>query len=105
MRNIFHVYARRNQMVYIDDKPIIRKYKRLNVKQKTVRVSLFQSDEENPVVIEGTERHAEAFIEFPSKSTKLGVFVEIHFGDTQIKLFAYPEDLPENREEIRLEYS
>jgi len=103
VRNIFSVYARKNQTIHIHDKPIIRKYKRFNIKQKKVRISVYSSDEPDPKVVKN-KPCAKTTVVFPSNSTELSIIVELYFSDTKIRVFAYPEDDPQNKKEMELDY-
>jgi len=103
VRNIFSVYARKNQTVHIADKPIIRKYKRFNLKQKKVRISVYSSDEQDPKVVKD-KPCAKTTVVFPPNSKELSIVVELRFSDTKIRVFAYPEDDPENKKEMELDY-
>eukprot|EP01084_Bolivina_argentea_P137463 242076_1 len=103
VRNIFSIYARKNQRVHINDKPIIRKFKRFNIKQRKVRISIFASDEEHPKVITN-KPIAKCTVVFPDNSTELSIIVEIYFNDTKIRVFAYPENSAENKLEMALDY-
>merc|ERR1712013_382197 len=103
VRNIFSVYARKNQTIHIHDKPIIRKYKRFNLKQKKVRISVYSSDEQDPKVVKN-KPCAKTTVVFPSNSTELSIIVELQFSDTKIRVFAYPEDDPSNKKEMELDY-
>lgn len=103
IRNIFSIYAKKNQTININDKPIIRKYKRFNKKQKKVRISVFASDEEDPKVVQGRAL-AKTTIIFPDKSNELSITVELYFSDTKIRVFAYPDDCPEDKKEMELDY-
>jgi len=103
VRNIFSVYARKNQTIHIRDKPIIRKYKRFNIKQKKVRISVYSSDEQDPKVVKN-KPCAKTTVVFPSNSTELSIIVELYFSDTKIRVFAFPEDNPSNKKEMELDY-
>ena len=103
VRNIFSVYARKNQTVHIADKPIIRKYKRFNLKQKKVRISVYSSDEQDPKVVKD-KPCAKTTVVFPPNSKELSIVVELRFSDTKIRVYAYPEDDPENKKEMQLDY-
>lgn len=103
VRNIFSVYARKNQTVHIADKPIIRKYKRFNLKQKKVRISVYSSDEQDPKVVKD-KPCAKTTVVFPPNSKELSIVVELRFSDTKIRVFAYPEDDPDNKKEMELDY-
>merc|ERR1712130_913605 len=103
VRNISSVYARKNQTVHIADKPIIRKYKRFNLKQKKVRISVYSSDEQDPKVVKD-KPCAKTTVVFPPNSKELSIVVELRFSDTKIRVYAYPEDDPENKKEMELDY-
>jgi len=103
VRNVFSVYAKKNQTIHIHDKPIIRKYKRFNVKQKKVRISVYASDEEDPKVVKN-KPCAKTTVVFPPNSTDLSIVVELYFSDTKIRVWAYPESDPENKKEMELDY-
>ena len=103
VRNIFSVYARKNQTIHIHDKPIIRKYKRFNIKQKKVRISVYSSDEQDPKVVKN-KPCAKTTVVFPPNSTELSIIVELYFSDTKIRVFAYPEDDKDNKKEMELDY-
>jgi len=103
VRNIFSVYARKNQTIHIHDKPIIRKYKRFNMKQKKVRISVYSSDEEDPKVVKN-KPCAKTTVVFPPNSTELSIIVELYFSDTKIRVWAFPEDSPQNKKEMELDY-
>ena len=103
VRNIFSIYARKNQTIHIYDKPIIRKYKRFNIKQKKVRISVYSSNEQDPKVVKN-KPCAKTTVVFPSNSNELSIIVELYFSDTKIRVFAYPEDDPQNKKEMELDY-
>jgi len=94
---------KKNQTVNIHDKPIIRKYKRFNTHQKKVRISVYASEEENPKVVSGPPL-AKTTIVFPEDSSCLYITVELYFGDTKIRVFAYCDDDPNNKKEMELDY-
>merc|ERR1712228_570657 len=82
----------------------VRKYKRFNIKQKKVRISVYSSDEQDPKVVKN-KPCAKTTVVFPSNSKELSIIVELYFSDTKIRVFAFPEDDPKNKKEMELEYS
>ena len=40
----------------------------------------------------------------PANSTELSIIVELYFSDTKIRVFAYPEDDPQNKKEMEFDY-
>ena len=77
----------------------MRKCKRFNKNQKKVRISVYTKKK----VVRGKPL-AKTTVIFPDNSEELSITVELFFGDTKIRVFAYPDDDPENRREMSLDY-
>jgi len=103
--NVFSIFAKRNQCIRMDAKPIKNDYSRLHRGQKSCCFKIYSTDNENPLVVDHTCRQIISLeIEFPANNDDLDCSCEFDFSDTVIRVFAYPASRPNARKEVTLNY-
>jgi len=96
--------VKHNEPVRMDSKPIKRIYNRLHKTQKTAIFKVYETDDENPLLVDNCQHIMTLPIEFPSNSDDLECCCEFDFSDTTVRVFAYPASQPTARKEEKFEY-
>jgi len=106
VNNIFSVFVKRGDCIRMDAPPIKQPYSRLHKTQKTATISVYATNDLNPIIIDDNNcRNVGSFtIDFPSDNDDLSCVVEFDFSDTTVRVFAYPKSKPTNRREIVFQY-
>lgn len=102
LHNIFGVYARKNSIVKNTDEPLSRSF--YASKNNVIGIEVYESDLENPVMIEG-DPIAKKDVELPpdwDMSTRFPI--SFFFGDTTIRVFAGIDGLEDHQKQIHLNY-
>ena len=71
---------------------ISRKYRRFHKNEKKCNISIYYSNEADPIVVDGKPLAA-VTIEFDDDDDKLPFMVDFEFGDTQIRAFCKEKQL------------
>jgi len=85
VRNLFSPFIRKNEPIELG-KAIEKEYRRFSAEEKTSKVSLYFSDEDDPYVIGKDQQPlASVKIEFPNEYEGLKFVVQFFFGDTKLR--------------------
>lgn len=85
VRNLFSAFIKKNDPIELEA-PIEKEYRRFSKDEKTSKISLYFSEEDDPYVIqEGQQPLASVKIEFPAEYDGLKFIVQFYFGDTKLR--------------------
>ena len=106
VRGCFYKFAEKNKSINIDDKPIKKSFSKLSKQCNVIDISIFTSIKWNPATVSEAEakKIGNFRLKFDEEQHDTKIVVEFSYHDTTLKVYAYPENKPEKKEEIEVRY-
>ena len=99
---IFSPFVAKNESVKFDDQPKVHEYKKFYKYGTSIRITIYSSDKDNPLILVDCHKMGELIIPIPRN--KQEIMIEFMFGQTILTVYAYQKGFRQNRRQIKIDY-